>query len=67
MTIKSTAGDVPPEIEIAAAKRDAATEHVHCWHSRSDAEADNHEARCCQCGRRSDPTRLALGEEGGNG
>lgn len=47
----------PSEIELVRARREAATECRHCWHSASDAAADNHAATCCQCKAHSTPTR----------
>jgi hypothetical protein len=39
----------PSDIELKVAAAEAANRHVHCWHSQSDDEADNHSAHCCTC------------------
>lgn len=55
--------EVPDDVTVRRAEVEARTECRHCWHSESDAAADNHDAKCCRCGVRSTPT---IGAEGSN-
>lgn len=44
------------DIDVKQAEKEAKEECEHCWHSPTDAAADNHQATCCRCLKSSDPT-----------
>ena len=46
----------PSDIELMLAELEARKEHLHCWHSDTDEQANNHDAHCCICLVRSTPT-----------